>query len=71
MLCGQVSAGLDRMNVETLRARFDPAAMAAVDLYPNGWSSEDFDHLAPHFTELRRFYRTAADGGQAVLLALT
>jgi hypothetical protein len=67
-----VSAGLDRMDAEALRARFDPAAMAAADVYPAIWSSSDeFDYLVPHFTELRRFYRAAADNGQAVLLALT
>jgi hypothetical protein len=68
-----VAAGLDRLDLETLRTRYDPDAMAAVELYPNIWSGRDeFDsYLALHFVELCRFYRAAADNGQAVLLALT
>jgi Domain of unknown function (DUF1877) len=68
-----VAAGLDAMDIGTLRSRFDPDAMAAADLYPDIWSgSEEFDeYLMPHFTELCRFYRAAAANGQAVLLALT
>src|ERR1043166_3497100 len=34
-----VSAGLDRLGPETLRARFDPLAMAAADIYPTIWST--------------------------------
>ena len=48
--------------------------MAAADIYPNIWAdgTDEFDsYLAPNFAELRRFYRTAAANGQAVLLAIT
>jgi hypothetical protein len=68
-----VAAGLDTVDIAALRSRFDPDAMAAADLYPDIWSDgEIFDnYLAPYFTQLCRFYRTAADNGQAVLLVLT
>ncbi|MEU2662184.1 YfbM family protein [Micromonospora sp. AMSO12t] len=68
-----IATGLDAMDVETLRARFDPDAMAAADIYPAIWAngSDEFDHLMSHFTEVRRFYRAAAGNGQAVLLAIT
>jgi hypothetical protein len=68
-----ISAALNALDVETLRARFDPGAMAAADIYPNLWSQPDeFDsYLASNFTELQRFYRAAAESGDAVLLALT
>ena len=63
---------LDAIDAETLRARFDLDAMAAADIYPSRWAAEDFDgFLAPRFADLRRFYRSAADQGQAVLLTLT
>lgn len=68
-----VAAALDALDIETLRARFDPHAMAAADIYPKGWGqgTDEFDsYLAPNFAELSRFYRTAAANGQAVLLAL-
>lgn len=67
-----IAAALDALSVEELRARFDPDAMAAADIYPNIWGTDDeFDnYLAPYFTELRRFYAAAAANGQAVLLAI-
>lgn len=69
-----VAAALDAVDIETLRARFDPHAMAAADVYPVGWGQRagEFDsYIVPNFAELRRFYRTAAANGQAVLLAVT
>jgi hypothetical protein len=68
-----VATALGALNVETLRARFDPEAMAAAEIYPHIWAvgTDEFDsYLAPNFAELRRFYRTAATNGQAVLLAI-
>jgi len=47
--------------------------MAAAEIYPHIWAvgTDEFDsYLAPNFAELRRFYRTAATNGQAVLLAI-
>jgi hypothetical protein len=69
-----VTTALDALDVEMLRARFDPDAMTAAEIYPDIWTdgTEEFDsYLAPNFTELRRFYRVAAANGQAVLLAIT
>jgi hypothetical protein len=68
-----IAAELDALDVDTLRARFDPSAMAAADIYPDLWSGpDDFDsYLAPYFSQLQRFYQTAAANGQAILLALT
>jgi hypothetical protein len=69
-----IATALDALNVETLRARFDPDAMAAADIYPNIWAggANEFDnYLGPYFTQLRQFYRAAAASGQAVLLAIT
>ena len=70
---GAVAAALDAVDMTMLRARFDPRAMAAADIYPEIWNGSDvFDsYLAPNFAALREFYRTAATNGQAVLLALT
>jgi len=68
-----VAAELDAIEVETLRARFDPDAMAAANIYPDIWAggAVEFNGLAVHFAELYRFYRTAAENGEAVLLAIT
>jgi Domain of unknown function (DUF1877) len=68
-----VADGLDALDIETLRARFDPAALASADIYPNIWAdgAHDFDGYAASVDELHRFYRAAAANGQAVLLAIT
>ncbi|GAA2188068.1 hypothetical protein GCM10009848_27660 [Micromonospora lupini] len=68
-----VAAALDMLDVDTLRARFDPDALASADVYPGGWARgvNDFDKfLAPAFADLCRFYRSAAAENQAVLLAI-
>ncbi|MEU4693940.1 YfbM family protein [Actinoplanes sp. NPDC023714] len=65
-----VSAALDRLGDDTLRARFDPAALDAADIYPAGWSGTDVEGLLVHLAELRAFYRAAAGNGEGVLLAL-
>lgn len=69
-----IATALDTLDDETLRARFDPGAMAAADIYPSIWNegAEVFDnYLVPNIAQLRGFYQTAAANGQAVILALT
>ncbi len=68
-----IASGLDALDVAALRARFDPDALEAAEVYPGIWDEgiEVFDdYLAPNFTELRRFYGIAAQNGEAVLLAI-
>ncbi len=69
-----MAASLEAVEIDTLRARFDPNAMAAAEIYPNVWEhadDEEFEsYLAPNFAELRSFYSTAAADGQGVLLVL-
>lgn len=67
-----VAAGLEPITVDTLRPRFDLAALGEAEVYPTIWDEEDaFEtYLAPHFVTLRAFYLAAADAGQAVLLAI-
>ena len=68
-----ISAALEALDVDTLRARYRPKELAAADIYPDIWDESDVfeTYLAPNFLELRRFYRTAAARDQAVLLAIT
>jgi len=69
-----IAADLETLEVETLRARYDPESLTAADIYPTVWDEGDeaFDgYLAPYYTQLRDFYRTAARNDQAVLLAIT
>lgn len=69
-----VATALEAVDIGRLRARYDPAAMTAARIYPEIWADDPdaFDsYLVPNVAQLRRFYRTAADNGQAVLPALT
>ncbi|MEU5914881.1 YfbM family protein [Micromonospora sp. NPDC047527] len=69
-----VAAGLGTLDEATLRDRYDPAALSDAEIYPHIWDDGDdeFDnYLLPHFTALRDFYRTGAERGEAVLLAVT
>jgi Domain of unknown function (DUF1877) len=68
-----IAAGLRDVEGDTLRARYDAAALTAADIYPGVWDEPDvFDaYLGPYFDSLRIFYIAAADEGQAVLLAIT
>lgn len=66
-----IAASLDAVDVEVLRARFDPGTMDHEDIYPQLWTEVSFDYLESYFIELRNFYRRAADDNQAVLLAIT
>ncbi|WP_330441212.1 YfbM family protein [Micromonospora sp. NBC_00821] len=68
-----VATALDMLDIDALRARFDPDALTAADIYPGGWArgADDFNSfLAPAFADLCRFYRSAAAQDQAVLLAI-
>jgi Domain of unknown function (DUF1877) len=68
-----IAADLRTVELSSLRARYDAAALAAADIYPGVWDESDvFDtYLGPYFETLREFYVAAADEGQAVLLAIT
>ncbi|PSK67919.1 hypothetical protein B0E53_00190 [Micromonospora sp. MH33] len=68
-----VATALDALDVEVLRARFDPDAMSAAEIYPDIWTNgtDELDYLMSHYTELRRFYHAAAANDQAVLLVIT
>jgi hypothetical protein len=67
-----VAADLQDLTPDSLRARFDPAALLAAAIYPQVWDDDDFEtYLAPNFVSLRAFYLTAAERNQAVLLVIT
>ncbi|GAA1500078.1 hypothetical protein GCM10009827_004780 [Dactylosporangium maewongense] len=69
----RVSAALDDLDDGALVARYDPAAMAAADIYPDHLriAPEEFaGFVGPQLSALRAFYSDAAAAGQAVLLAI-
>ncbi|GAB3766561.1 YfbM family protein [Microlunatus parietis] len=67
-----IAAALADVDPTTLRARFDPAAMASAEVYPDIWDDADSfaGYLAPNFVAVKEFYRAAAERGQWVLQLL-
>lgn len=66
----EVAHALDDVDVETLRARFDPDAMNVNAVYPEGiWAQPGiFDEfVAPNYLDVQRFYSHAAATGSWVL----
>lgn len=72
-LVREVAAGLNAVDGDELRRRFDPRALSAAEIYPEIWDEGDeaFEYLAAHYSDLCAFYRTAAAHGRAVLIAIT
>jgi hypothetical protein len=67
-----IAAGLRELDAESLRGRWDPAALEAAEIYPGSWADVTFESfLVPNLAALRGFYLPAAAENQAVLLALT
>jgi hypothetical protein len=69
---GEIAAALTREGLESeMRARFDPARMESLGIYPGGWQqSGELDWLVESFHRLREFYRAAADRKRAIVLAI-
>lgn len=54
----------------TLQARFNPAEMTLLSLYPGGWDVNGVAWLIDAFHTLRDFYAAAATAGQAVITVI-
>jgi hypothetical protein len=66
-----LAAALNREGVENeIAARYDPARMTELSIYPGGWEDDEEDErewLLDAFREVRAFYRDAAADGAAVV----
>jgi hypothetical protein len=67
----EISAELSRPELEAeAAARFDPAKMSQMEIYP-GWSGDqDKEWLMDAFRRLRDFYANAAANGRAIVTSL-
>ncbi len=70
-----IAQALARIDVQTLRARFNPQAMMTADIYPNSWdrpAAEDdtLGYLVEYYEQLRPFISEAAAAGEALLVYL-
>ncbi|HWI53117.1 MAG TPA: YfbM family protein [Symbiobacteriaceae bacterium] len=67
----ETAAALDNVTDVELRAKYDPAAFAAADIYPQIWggdAAEALEYIMQSLTTVRAFFREAAEHGEAVLL---
>ena len=70
----RVADFLGALDADTLRGRFDPARMSALEVYPSrGWAdagAEALDALIDRYEELRAFVAEAAEAGEGLLISI-
>ncbi len=67
----EIAQALQAPGLEAaLRARFNPAAMTSLGLYPGGWDANGVAWLIDAFHTLSDFYAAAATAGQAVVTVI-
>jgi uncharacterized protein DUF1877 len=64
----RVAAALQTLSPAALRMRFDAKKMEAAKVYPFGWNAEAAEWVEHAYSELRDFYRRAAEKNDAVLI---
>ena len=67
---------LEPLTREVLAPRFDPERMNALEIYPDGWSSDRGEHdalegLLGYYEKLRRFVADTAERGHGLLVWLS
>ncbi|MBB2893874.1 hypothetical protein FHU39_003910 [Flexivirga oryzae] len=64
---------LRQVGNDTLRDRFDPAAMEEAGIYPSIWDEDDVldEYLLPKVDLLRAFYDAAAGAGESVIQVMS
>jgi len=65
-----VSRALGTIEPAEIRARFDPAALTANKIYPEGWTDTAATWIVDNYTMLRTLYARVADNGDALVLWL-
>lgn len=70
-----VAAALERLPCSTLMRRFDPALLAAAEIYPNIWdrpseADASRSYVEHNYEALRAFVMDAAKAGEGILIAL-
>jgi hypothetical protein len=67
----QIAQALGSASLEAeMIARFDPAKMTSLGIYPGGWKAGDVDWLMEEFRRLRKFYDDASAAKLAIVTSL-
>ena len=72
----EIAAALAPITEATLRARFDPAAMMAAEIYPAIWDrdpaqDDTLGYVLERFGPLKQFVTSAAEHGEGLLVYLS
>lgn len=60
---------LDETPFTRLAAHYDPAELAAADIYPNMWDQQwALEYLADHYASPVAFFHAAAAGADSILI---
>jgi hypothetical protein len=64
-----INGPLSAITPDDLRKKYNAEAMNENGVYPQGWENEkeEEDYLIGYFEELKEFYATAADNGEAII----
>ncbi len=66
-----ISQALNRATLEAeMTARFDPARMTSLGIYPGGWKAGDVNWLMEEFRRLQKFYDDASAAKLAIVTNL-
>lgn len=66
-----IAQALSSVSLEAeMTARFDPARMTSLGIYPGGWKAGDVDWLMEEFRHLRQFYADASAAKLAIVTNL-
>lgn len=69
----ELSALLDKINADELRAKYNPADMEEKDIYPSVWEDDEeiVTYLLDNFESVRAIYADAAQNGEAVVMFIS
>jgi hypothetical protein len=64
-----IAKALDEITETQFKEKFDVYALATAEIYPQIWDEGDeaLDYVVSYFTELREFYREAAEEDLAIV----
>ena len=71
----KIYEALQLIDSETLRSRFDPADMTALEIYPSIWDRDPadddvFGYCAEYFDVLKNFMSRTAGGNLGLIVSL-
>lgn len=67
-----VAQALNSVSAENFAAKFDPSALAAAEVYPGIWDegAEALEYVQSYYEDLRKFYISASERNDSVLIYL-